>query len=362
MKVRVSDLKPNPFRHLDRLPLREDKIAALMRSIKDTSFWDNLLGRKNKDGDIEIAYGHHRIEALRRLKIDEIDMNVRKLSNEDMAKIMAHENMDEWGHSSDFEVEVVRSIIDGFAAGLIELPKVRNGHAEGRARVLISPRGEIKYTAATISDFLGWTTVHSGRREHYRADAALAIIDAQTDDVIDSADIDGTSTRQAREIVSQARRVMKQTGDKTLAKKVAKKIASGMRKGSGGRYQKKEDATAKSVTIHNAKEVADEAIKLRSRPDIKPKSKKLPDFKAFVSEITVALEAVWKGKGTQRMNAIIEHAESMPESYRTRLVAALRREAAIATGFADKLESVDDVIHVDNGSPRRLTHHRGVAQ
>ena len=37
---------------------------ALTSSIEKTGFWDNLVGRK-MNGEIQIAYGHHRIEALR---------------------------------------------------------------------------------------------------------------------------------------------------------------------------------------------------------------------------------------------------------------------------------------------------------
>jgi ParB-like chromosome segregation protein Spo0J len=63
MQIAVKDLLPNPFRHLERYPINQEKVEMLARSIKDTSFWDNIVARKATNGSVgkfEIAYGHHR--------------------------------------------------------------------------------------------------------------------------------------------------------------------------------------------------------------------------------------------------------------------------------------------------------------
>src|ERR1019366_2674698 len=120
----VSDLQPNPFRNLANYPLNPEKVEALKRSIKSTTFWDNLLVRKSPSGKgYELAYGHHRREALRQLKITEIDVPVRDIDNTRMAKIMASENMEEWGTSAVIEQETVRAIVEAYGAGEIEIPK-----------------------------------------------------------------------------------------------------------------------------------------------------------------------------------------------------------------------------------------------
>jgi len=121
-KIAVTDLKPNPFRNIERYPISREKVDALKRSMKATTFWDNLLARKNGDG-YEIAFGHHRLTALREAKTETIDIPVRKLSDTEMAQIMAHENMEEWGSSATVEQETVRAIVKGYADGKIELPK-----------------------------------------------------------------------------------------------------------------------------------------------------------------------------------------------------------------------------------------------
>ena len=48
MKVEVSKLKPNPYRRIDEYQIDKEKVAELKMSISDTSFWDNLLARKDQ--------------------------------------------------------------------------------------------------------------------------------------------------------------------------------------------------------------------------------------------------------------------------------------------------------------------------
>lgn len=95
MKIEVSKLKANPFRKINKYPFDKEKIKALKISIKETSFWDNLLARANGAG-YEIAYGHHRLKAIQSLGIKTVDIPVRKLDDATMLKIMANENLEDW--------------------------------------------------------------------------------------------------------------------------------------------------------------------------------------------------------------------------------------------------------------------------
>jgi ParB-like chromosome segregation protein Spo0J len=65
-KVRLVDLKPNPYRDIGVYPFKREKIDVLKLSIDDTGFWDNILARDH-NGQIQIAYGHHRLKALQEL-------------------------------------------------------------------------------------------------------------------------------------------------------------------------------------------------------------------------------------------------------------------------------------------------------
>ena len=102
MKIRVEDVEANPFRNMDNYPINRDKVDHLKTSIKETSFWDNILARPkpNESGKYQLAYGHHRWIALRELEIEEIDIPVRDLDDVTMIKIMANENLTEWSSST----------------------------------------------------------------------------------------------------------------------------------------------------------------------------------------------------------------------------------------------------------------------
>ena len=95
MKIQVSNLRANPFRRITKYPIDRDKIKGLKASIKETTFWDNIICRK-VDSLYEIAYGHHRLVAIKELGIEEVNIPVRDIDDAAMIKIMANENRDSW--------------------------------------------------------------------------------------------------------------------------------------------------------------------------------------------------------------------------------------------------------------------------
>ena len=113
MKIALTLIQANPHRDMSKYPLHQDKIDALVESIKDTDFWDNLLARPvanlvdgiendelvgylssldECDFPVEIAYGHHRLAAAEKAGLTEIDIPVKVIDDETMLKIMANEN------------------------------------------------------------------------------------------------------------------------------------------------------------------------------------------------------------------------------------------------------------------------------
>jgi len=269
MKIAVKDLRPNPFRDLKHYPTNPDKIDALVASIKDTEFWDNLLGRKSKthDGAIELAYGVHRLQALKRAGVDEIDIPVRNLSDTDMVKIMAHENQTEWAQSAVNDQETIRAIVLAFGNGKIEMPPVQKGTSRGtirRAPNFVvqrdgdedSERQDSSYTAATLAKFLGG---EKGGWPESKIEAILATLATIERGLVQTDDLKGLTTHQAAKVAEQTRRVVKETSDEKLAKSVGKRLAEGMRSSTGRRPGvggKKEDKL-NPVTYHSASRIAD---------------------------------------------------------------------------------------------------------
>lgn len=112
MKVKVKDLLANPHRRIKEYQIQPEKVRMLMNSINETFFWDNLIARPSptNPGKFEIAYGHHRLEALKRLKIEEIDIPVKSLDDYVMLKIMADENAEEYSMMPSVLNETVLSV------------------------------------------------------------------------------------------------------------------------------------------------------------------------------------------------------------------------------------------------------------
>lgn len=130
MKIAVKDLRSNPFRS-PKIPFREEKIKQLEMNIESTGFWDNIVARKN-DGKYEIAYGHHRLEALKNLGIKEVDIPIKDLDDATMIKMMAQENMEEW-----------------FLTPIVALETVKTAYNFLRGK-------ENDCNVAVIADFLKW--------------------------------------------------------------------------------------------------------------------------------------------------------------------------------------------------------------
>ncbi len=220
MKYRLADIRQNPFRRMDRYPYKPEKITALRESIRSTGFWDNVVGRHGSLDGPEIAYGHHRLEAaIQELGPDyQIDLIVRDLSDELMIKIMAAENMQEWGTSAAVEMETVRVVVEAYAAERIrlELPtadtpgstvrfapsfiqNLPQAHAEGLS---------FPYTSRSVAEFLGWLQP-SGDPQRRVLDAlgALELIEAG---ILAESDYEGLTSAQAAALTQQARQARRE--------------------------------------------------------------------------------------------------------------------------------------------------------
>jgi len=109
MKIKLSEIIPNPYRRLGDYPFDEARLQGLINSINNTGFWDNVLCRNNGD-KYELAYGHHRLEALRRIYGDDhfINIPVKEITDADMIRIMADENVTIYEHDPKVITETVR--------------------------------------------------------------------------------------------------------------------------------------------------------------------------------------------------------------------------------------------------------------
>jgi hypothetical protein len=94
-KVKVNTIRPNPFQH--RKSMNEEAIKSLADEIKSTGFWSGALRGRERDGHVELCFGHRRLEAVKRLGWKEVDVDVVDLSDQDMALQALIENVQREG-------------------------------------------------------------------------------------------------------------------------------------------------------------------------------------------------------------------------------------------------------------------------
>ena len=175
MKLQIKQINPNPYRDMENYPINREKVEALKASIEQTGFWDNILARPKKgkkfklpiDGIgelviygepiVELAYGHHRLTALREVlkPEDTIDIPVKDLDDSTMIKIMANENMDEWKTETiviDETVRVAKKFLNEHPEYMPEKPKKYNSPQLG-----VAEKGyQDNPLAFQIAKFLNW--------------------------------------------------------------------------------------------------------------------------------------------------------------------------------------------------------------
>lgn len=168
MKVKLKDIKPNPYRILSMNPLQPKKVAALVTTINHTYFWTGITARINKQGEVEIAFGHHRIEAAKVAGLTEATLIIEDLDDSQMLKMMTDENSEDYKYNVLSVLESVVSTVKAYAAGIIELEKPAKDVNERYIRY--APRftpgapapepGARPYTNDSIIEYLG-TSKHT---------------------------------------------------------------------------------------------------------------------------------------------------------------------------------------------------------
>ena len=343
MKFALRDIKPNPFRNTDHYPINRDKIEQLKASIQSTEFWDNIVARKNGKG-AEIAYGHHRLVALRELfkPTHMIELIVRDLDNAQMLRIMANENMTEWQHDASIEHETVRAVVLAYGAGKIELenlhPKLNSTNYRNapsftidpdRLHTCVSDRGQHLYTAATIAKFLGWESPSRLEKVH----TALHALEQQEEGIIDAEDFVGLGPKQAREVSMQLNRVKAlethRGATKTKAMEVAKKVVK----------QLAEDFRQGTTSILKADTDVNKLIR-----EVTGRKTELPDIQDATVKVSNRVGFMLETYGIKnQLDELVKYRERIPRPERVGLVKVLRLVAVDLEEYANRLEEEESI-------------------
>lgn len=247
-QIAIRDILPNPFRRIEHYKLNEEKIIALQESFKATGLWPIIIARwQNGTGSkVEIAYGHHRLEAAKRsFGLDgKMGIIVNSVSDEQMLKMMANENLEDWGAEFIVTMETVQATVEAFGEGLIALPEPKQ---ENPMDVRFAPgfmRGSNnrgarhrRYTAPTLARFLGWTS-QGGQAKILAALSALEYIETR---VLDRAHFIGLTTNQAKAVIKETRVAQERSKDalegedlRNLPTQVGAAVSAALKHGKAG--------------------------------------------------------------------------------------------------------------------------------
>lgn len=361
----LKDILPNPYRPTNYLD--STKIDALVESIETTEFWENIVCRVNAKGQPELAYGHHRLAALRKVypPTHRVNLLVRDLDDAAMIQIMDRENAQEYGNDAYTLVIGVRAVVNALAAGKISAKQMpRPGGAGVRKETLRYAPSFVKgamsaadlapYTADSVALFLGRTKKSGeGKRAIPAVIAALDLLELEEQGYISDARARGLTLTALQQIVSelQERRDQTERLKREAALRVKEAAAAAERKRqheeavrialekAAAARRAKEEAKA-----HEHKQIAEEA-KARVQKDVQKMetatsaSKQLTQQAAIVRRDTrkLADKIVQAPRATR----------SIQEAIRTGTSPAVRALTPISTLVLKFTQQVDTVFDND---------------
>jgi len=322
MKISLKDLRPNPYRDLARYPIVRQKVESIKASIRSTGFWDNVLVRKaDDDVHFELAYGHHRLEALKELVHEEViqkdyvlDVPVRKIDDATMIRIMANENMEEF--------KVTTEIID-------ETVRVTR---EFIMRETKTPMMDI--SASDISQFLGgcWT--------EDKVEVALQRLSLFDRGTIQRDQLKGLSHTAARSIQREVARVEKtmardemerlETDDEEVTEQERKRVRAQVQQVANHVAQVLSDHIRGGGTMGEAKEKSIEAQIEMLPEDAEARS---------LSTIDAAARAVNAKDFERKIEMLMRYRDHMSEDARKEVQDKLRDLAAWCKQMMEQLNS-----------------------
>lgn len=287
MKVSLTQLKPNPHRNIESYPVDEDKVRELIKSYENTGFWGGLVCRKVGE-HYEIAFGHHRLEALRRMKFEQVEVNVKNLDDATMLRMMADKNSESRAFNASADQEIVKAVVLAHGRGQIDLGE-HIGPKTKKSAMLLAPSfltcagssnskriRQSRYTQKSVALFLGWTKKDSSKSDGIQPSERFAVawhcLELIEDDRFNLTDEDfrGLSFEQseaiARETVAAAKAWQTEQRMQEARKKVAEKEAE--RAEADGLFDEADKEKLKAVQAAAAMKEA-EAIAIRDADNVK---------------------------------------------------------------------------------------------
>lgn len=178
----------------------------------------------------------------------EVSIIIETLDDTKMLKMMANENMEQWGRDFSVQMETVRAVVEAYGDGKIELP----APAPKATHVRIAPhfkklsiggpmdKAAKPYTAKSVAQFLGWT--QPSGQPNDKTKCALGALELIEESILKDDDFRGLSTAQAKAVV-------KETGDQVQK---GKRWVEGEEKAEKAGDKNARADFARTRSVHNA--------------------------------------------------------------------------------------------------------------
>lgn len=288
-KVNLTELHANPFRDIENYPFWRDKLDRLKESMRSTGAWPNIIVRQREDGEYELAFGHHRLQAFKELVEEgaagftpQLEVLVQPLQDEAMLKMMADENAEEFG--TNFMLGTMNALgasVRAFAEGKVAFPalawterartdtfRAAPSFIQGSA----TPASTTVYTAESLGQFLGWMQ-EEGTKAQARVYIGLAALELVELGVCKANAFQGLGFSQARAVVQQAQLVYKarmRELDKKAEEKELKRAREEGRKQAAAAVKASVEAIRDGAGI---KELKEETRKIRTEVQSSPQGR-----------------------------------------------------------------------------------------
>jgi hypothetical protein len=321
MKFKLKDIQPNPYRDLVNNPLLPEKVEELVESIRATGYWENIEARIREDGKPEVAYGHHRLEALRVVFGENatIELTVRKdMSDGNIVQKMVRENCETYGRNVQTIMESQRAAVKALSEGKISEKEMPIGNKANTSQLRYAPSflsggepNKFGYTALSLATFLGMVKGTSTKKPQDRFFGCLGALELIEKGLLQERELVGVGTEHLYNIVNVLKEKEKENAAKaeeleTKAAAATPLVAIKLRNKAKSTRQSLKQASTTLITkvktkviktCNDIKGAGEKSLKIKPR-----KSKKLTmdeiALKFFNMLSFAVVKEAWKSQAT----------------------------------------------------------------
>jgi len=175
-QIAIENLLPNPFRKIESYPIVRQAVEELKKSMEETGVWVGIVARKaEQNSKYEIAFGHHRLAAIKELEIKEVPVDVQEIDDLRMVQQMAFENMSARKTNTQVITETVLSAREQIAKALDDWEWDHHTRSDGSLKRLFKNKKGFETWQGQRNKEIGESILINFLGPHWRANIAKAL-------------------------------------------------------------------------------------------------------------------------------------------------------------------------------------------